>query len=154
MKTKAIKKCGAAVLMVCMVVMLLSGTVMAAWGVSGSCRGTTTFDVSTNLISVPSITIKPSKCGYINYGNVFSQGNWGDYTIKVTVLKGNGRNQTVTTYWNLLGNSSCGTKISLCPNSTYRITVIPKKLGSNQSWASTAFWELSSVSGIKNVSMR
>ncbi len=151
--SKVIKKSCTLVLMVCLVAVLLSGTAMAAWGVSGSCRGTTTFDVSTKFISIPSITIKPSKCGSINYG-VISKGDWGDYTIKVKVLKGSGRNQTVSTYWNLFGNSSYGTTISLWPNSSYRISVIPRKLGTNQKWASTAFWQLSSTWGVKNVTMR
>lgn len=154
MKTaRSIKKGSMVVLMVCMVVMLLSSTVMAAWGVSGSCRGTTTFDVSTNLISAPSITIKPNRIGWVSAGPI-SQGNWGDYTIKVTRLKGRGSNQTVYTYWNLFGNSKCGTKIYLYPNSSYRITVTPRNLNRGAKWTSTAFWQLSSTCGVKSVTMR
>jgi len=152
-KSNVIKKSSILVLVVCLVAVLLSGTAMAAWGVSGSCKGTTTFDVSTKFISVPSITIMPTKCGSISYGAI-SMGDWGDYTIKVKVLKGSGRNETYSTYWNLFNNSSYGTTISLWPNSTYRISVIPKKLEGNQKWASTAFWELRSPWGIKDVAMR
>ena len=152
--TKTIRKISSFVLMVCLTAVLLSGTAMAAWSVSGNCRSITTFDVSTKLISLPSITIKPTKCGYIQNGPCISMGNWGDYTIKVKVLKGKGRTQTETTYWNWFDNYRYGTKISLWPNSTYRITVAPKKLEYGLKWSSTASWKLSSASGVKSVTKR
>lgn len=137
-------------------VLLLAGTMMsmlcfnamaAYYGISGSCKGSTTFDVTTKGGIGQSIKIKPTKAGqlWIAPKSMYYKAFWANYQISVKRIKGSGRSVPVTYIFGKYPET-----LWLGSNSTYRITVKPISYPASQ-WKRTSFWELASGFGIKSV---
>lgn len=149
---KTLKKMIAVLLLAgTMMSMLCFNTMAAYYGISGSCKGSTTFDVTTKGGIGQSITIKPSKPGQLWIDKGRSWGyfleSWANYQITVKRIKGNGRSVPNDYIY-----GKYPVKIWLGSNSTYRITVKPAPTSYPASqWKKTSFWELASGFGIKSV---
>lgn len=149
---KGLKKIAAVCLIVGVLMSLMNVSTFAAYcGVGGSCKGSTTFDVTTRTGVGQSVTVKPSKAGQLWISKsqpIWYQESWANYRITIRRLRGNGYCPG-TTY--LYGRYA--EKIWLGSNSTYRITVTPITYRSSD-WKKTCFWTLDTGIGIKSVVMR
>ena len=82
---KGMKKLIAVMLLAGTIMSILSANAMAAYcGVAGSCKGSTTFDVTTKCGVGQSVTIKPTTPGQLWMGRdpvMFFEESWANYKI-------------------------------------------------------------------------